>query len=126
MAEAKQDQHASKAQKDSTANGIPDKEVPQPAKLTVAAQLRANITLLERAVQTKDTRLIVGRLLRQTAAIRQQLQPSILKGLVEGVLPDSCPTRSLMMEQLSQVTSHPHQIMSCKVSAHAAPALEST
>lgn len=102
--EAKQDEHAVKTQKDSTANGTSDKEAAQPAKLTVAAQLRANVALLERAVQAKDTRLIVGRLLRQTAAIRQQLQPSTLKGLVEGLLPTSCPTRSLLLEQLGQVS----------------------
>ncbi|KAK9834634.1 hypothetical protein WJX74_006246 [Apatococcus lobatus] len=100
--EAKQGDQASKAQ-DSTANASDkDVEVAQPAKLTIAAQLRANVALLERAVQAKDTRLIVGRLLRQTAAIRQQLQPSILKGLVEGLLPESCPTRGLLLEQIGQ------------------------
>ena len=116
--DAKQDEHASKAQKDSTANGTSDKEVAQPAKLTVAAQLRANVALLERAVQAKDTRLIVGRLLRQTAAIRQQLQPSILKSLVEGLLNESCPTRSLLIQQLGQVSSLPGAVLQAPIYLH--------
>ncbi len=87
--------------KTADANGTEEKE--QPPKLTLAAQLRANVALLERAVQAKDTRLIVGRLLRQTAAIRQQVRPQMLKSLIEGFLPTSCPTRSLMLEHLAQV-----------------------
>ncbi|KAK9863142.1 hypothetical protein WJX84_002498 [Apatococcus fuscideae] len=87
-----------------TAPGSSGEDSKEPTTLTVAAQLRANVALLERAVEAKDTRLIVGRLLRQTAAIRRQLQPQILTSLVENILPESCPSRGLLLEQLSQAS----------------------
>ena len=99
----KQDDSKSSTGKDVTANGSVNEEKEQPPKLTVAAQLRANLALLERAVQAKETRLIVGRLLRQTAAIRQQLTTPMLKSLVEGLIPETSPTRGLLLVQLGQV-----------------------
>ena len=95
--EPKQEESAAGTDKPTVSNGSPPEEDTLP-KLTVAAQLRANVLLLERAVQAKDTRLIVGRLLRQTAAIRQELKAQTLKSLIQGVMPESCTTRSLMLE----------------------------
>ena len=108
-----------------TAPGCSGEDSKEPTTLTVAAQLRANVALLERAVEAKDTRLIVGRLLRQTAAIRRQLQPQILTSLVENILPESCPSRGLLLEQLSQVSLSARQYSlfrlpgSCTTSAKA-------
>ena len=90
-----------------TSDGADAKD--QPVKLTTAAQLRANLVLLERAVLSKDTRLIVGRLLRQTAAVRQQLKPPMLKSLISESLPETCSTRVLMLEQLNQVLIALHE-----------------
>jgi hypothetical protein len=67
-------------------------------------QLANILVLLERAVKSKDTKLLVGRLLRQTASIRAQLQPEVLTAFLEEAFPADHPTRTFLLGQLNKVT----------------------
>ena len=71
--------------------------------LTVKETLQGVITLLDRAVKTKDTRLMLGRLLRQTAAARRQLTGADLADFVKTYLPDSIPARAYLLEAIEKV-----------------------
>lgn len=81
---------------------------PEPeAKLSPTDQLAANLAVLEKAVSLKETRMISGRLLRQTAAIRHQLTPQILSDFVTKALPEDATMGPILLKQLRQVTCFP-------------------
>ena len=83
------------------ANGIKE----EPLKASASLQLASILVLLEKAVKVKDTKLLVGRLLRQTAAVRKQLTPDVLNTFLEEALPAHHPTRSFLLEQLTKVSN---------------------
>ena len=68
MAKTKEGEAAKKAAAEAAAK--PPDEPPAPPP-TPIEQLRANTELLEKAVRAKETRVLSGRLLRQTAAVPQ-------------------------------------------------------
>lgn len=76
-------------------------------KLSPTDQLAANLAVLEKAVSMKETRMISGRLLRQTAAIRHQLTPQILSDFVTKALPEDATMGPILLKQLKQVQSLP-------------------
>lgn len=69
----------------------------------VSAQLAANISLLESAVRSKETRVLAGRLLRQTTAVRKNLTAENLSDFVTSVLPRGYPGTSLLLAHLKKV-----------------------
>lgn len=69
-------------------------------QLSTSEQLSANLAILEKAVSLKETRMISGRLLRQTGAIRHQLTPKLLSAFVTKALPDQSPLKQLLLSQL--------------------------
>ncbi|KAK9819846.1 hypothetical protein WJX72_003182 [[Myrmecia] bisecta] len=69
-------------------------------KPTLAAQLKANVALIDKAVRSKDTRLLTGRLLRQTALLRKQLTPDALTAFVKQALPAGLPAQALLLDHL--------------------------
>lgn len=73
------------------------------ARLSPTDQLAANLAVLEKAVSLKETRMISGRLLRQTAAIRHQLTPQILSDFVTKALPEDATMKPVLLKQLKQV-----------------------
>lgn len=75
------------------------------AKLSPTDQLAANLAVLEKAVSLKETRMISGRLLRQTAAIRHQLTPQILSDFVTKALPEDATMGPILLKQLKQVSN---------------------
>ena len=77
------------------------------AKLSTTDQLAANLTILEKAVSLKETRMISGRLLRQTATIRHQLTPQILSDFVTKALPEDATMGPILLKQLKQVDCLP-------------------
>ena len=83
--------------KDQEGEGRPDEQA------TVSSALDANLALLERAVRARDTRLLIGRLLRQTAAIRKRLSHNTLVAFVRKALPPGSSTHALLTAQLDQV-----------------------
>lgn len=80
------------------------KEETGPHPPSVEAQLDNSLKLLDRAVRSKDTRLISGRLLRQTAAYRSKLTAEILYSFVEQTLPESFSAREPLLGVLQQVS----------------------
>lgn len=69
----------------------------------VAAQLAANVALIEKSVKQKETRMGSGRLLRTTAAIRRKFSRAILQQFVSISLPDDSAMRPVLLAVLEQV-----------------------
>jgi len=89
---------------DSTAAKTEDTKKPdQPP--SVSSQLAGNVSLLESAVRAKETRVLVGRLLRQTTAVRKRLTAENLADFVKSVLPQNYPGTSLLLMHLNKVRS---------------------
>ena len=65
--------------------------------------LQSCLSILEKAVHMKDVRLITGRLLRQTAAVRQRLSKDIITTFANSALPDSAQLKGSIVASLSQV-----------------------
>lgn len=74
-------------------------------KVSPTDQLALNLAILEKAVSLKETRMISGRLLRQTAAIRHQLTPQVLSDFVTKALPEEANMGPILLKQLKQVSS---------------------
>ena len=68
-----------------------------------SVQLANILVLLERSVKAKDTKMIVGRLMRQTAAVRSQLEPEVLTTFIEEALPPGHPSRVYLVSQIGKV-----------------------
>lgn len=73
------------------------------AHTTPISALKSNVTLLEKAVALKDTRLLMGRLLRQTATVRKQFSAPLLQELLQDALPQGSATRTYLLDVLSKV-----------------------
>jgi 26S proteasome regulatory subunit N3 len=71
--------------------------------MSVKETLQGVITLLDRAVKTKDTRLMLGRLLRQTAAARRHLTGADLAAFIKTFLPESIPARAYLLQAIEKV-----------------------
>ena len=69
----------------------------------VAAQLDANVALVEKSVKAKETRMGSGRLLRTTAGIRKRLTRAILQQFIARHLPEDAPLRPILLAILEQV-----------------------
>lgn len=69
----------------------------------VAAQLAANVALIEKSVKQKETRMGSGRLLRTTAAVRRRLTRAILQDFISTHLPADSPIRPVLLAVLEQV-----------------------
>ncbi len=88
----------------STSTASTDTAAPEPeTKMSPTDQLAANLAVLEKAVSLKETRMISGRLLRQTALIRHQLTPQILSDFVTKALPEGATMGPILLKQLKQV-----------------------
>lgn len=88
------------------------------APTTPISALKSNVTLLEKAVALKDTRLLMGRLLRQTATVRKQLDSPLLQELLQGVLPQGSATRTYLLDVLSKVIIMAHPPLAQLTSPH--------
>lgn len=69
--------------------------------------LKKNVGLLERAVQTTQARL-VGRVLRNNLAFRRGLPPAILSEALRFYLPAEDPLKEHALRVLAQVSPSPH------------------
>lgn len=77
------------------------KEEPPP---TVQELLKAIVSLIESSVKAKDTRMLAGRLLRQTATIRKMLSSAVLHEFVSKYLVDaeSSTSKAFLLSQLDK------------------------
>lgn len=76
------------------------KEVEAPAEVpgpTCLDTLNANLVLIRKAVATRETRLLVGRCLRQTATARSQFTPELLEDFFSKTLAEASPVRGLIL-----------------------------
>ncbi len=80
------------------------KEEPPP---TVQELLKAIVSLIESSVKAKDTRMLAGRLLRQTATIRKMLSSAVLHEFISKYLVDaeSSTSKAFLLSQLDKVTA---------------------
>jgi 26S proteasome regulatory subunit N3 len=69
---------------------------------SVRDALAAALSLLERAAKAKDARLVQGRVLRATAALRRRLGAADLEWLVRVALPADSPARAGLLEAAEQ------------------------
>ena len=98
------DEEMKDAEPASTSTAGNDAAAPEPeSRLSPTDQLAANLAVLEKAVSLKETRMISGRLLRQTASIRHQLTPQMLSDFVTKALPENATMGPLLLKQLKQV-----------------------
>ena len=77
---------------------VPSTKAPEPP--TAREALQGIVTLLEKSVRLKDTRLLMGRLLRQTAVLRKQLTADALRNFINTNLTESSAARSFLHEQV--------------------------
>lgn len=106
MAKAK-DEEMKDAEPTGTKASTSETDATPEAKLSPTDQLAANLAILEKAVSLKETRMISGRLLRQTAAIRHQLTPQMLSDFVTKALPEDATMGPILLKQLKQVDCLP-------------------
>lgn len=85
----------------------PAEPVEEDKQVTVQAALKANVALLEKAVRLKETRLLMGRLLRQTAGCRKQLTADVLVEFLTQTLPEGLDARKSLISRVSAVSQHP-------------------
>ena len=74
------------------------------SETTASGQLASILVLLEKSVRVKDTKMIVGRLMRQTAAIRTRLDDYVLTSFIEEALPAEHSTRVFLISQVKTVS----------------------
>jgi 26S proteasome regulatory subunit N3 len=68
--------------------------------------LKSIVALLEKSVKAKDTRLLMGRLLRQTAAVRKQLSPAAIKAFLRQTLPTELEAQAFLAAHLEVQWPH--------------------
>lgn len=93
-----------KNEEDTPMEDIREASIPRP---TASVQLANILVLIEKAVRAKDTKVLVSRLLRQTAAIRPHLQGDLLTTFIEEALPADHQTRLALTKSISQVYDFP-------------------
>lgn len=80
-------------------------EVAKP--FSVKEGMQAVIGLLEKSVKTKETRLLMGRLMRQTAMVRRHMTGADLAGFIKTYTPENSPTSALLSKYVEEVTAEP-------------------
>lgn len=103
---------------------------PVPVK-TMGETLKDITQSIERTVKSKDTRLLQGRLLRQTATIRKQLSPAGVKAYLAASLPAELESRAFLSSTLDMATTTSSMetdeaALSTSTSAVAEPSASST
>lgn len=69
----------------------------------VQDSLKNIVALLEKSVKLKDTRMLGGRLLRQTAAARKQLTADAIADFLAAALPAGSESRGFLESRVQQV-----------------------
>eukprot|EP00879_Flechtneria_rotunda_P013605 GHRR01014211.1.p1 GENE.GHRR01014211.1~~GHRR01014211.1.p1 ORF type:complete len:482 (+),score=152.15 GHRR01014211.1:911-2356(+) len=72
----------------------PKQDAPKP--FTAQQGIQNVVTLLEKSVKTKETRLLMGRLMRQTAMVRKHMTATDLANFVKAYLPEASQSASFL------------------------------
>ncbi|EFJ52858.1 26S proteasome regulatory complex [Volvox carteri f. nagariensis] len=86
------------------ANGAAESAALAPAT-SVEDKLKSVVALVEKSVKAKDTRLLIGRLLRQTASVRKQLTASNVKCFLQQMLPAELESRTFLCSHVEQAAA---------------------
>jgi 26S proteasome regulatory subunit N3 len=70
---------------------------------SVSSQLSSKVALLESAVRSKETRVLAGRLIRQTTALRKRLDAESLCEFLKTVFPEGHPEASILLSHVNKV-----------------------
>lgn len=81
----------------------PKEDKPAPAPPKPQDQLRSIVVLLENAVKLKETRLLSGRILRLTAAVRKHLTADLLRTFGDSTLSSECELKLPLLQILDEV-----------------------
>jgi len=73
------------------------------SKPNVSARLKQGVELINQAVKERDTRAIVGRVLRETNAFRHELAAESLISFFKELFPEDSHVRRFLVAHLSQV-----------------------
>lgn len=84
-------------------------EAPKP--YSASEGMQGIVALLERSVKTKETRLLMGRLMRQTAQLRSHMTAADLDTFITTYLPADSKSGAYLAGYIKQVTAT--QISSC-------------
>uniref|UniRef100_A0A383WN77 PCI domain-containing protein n=1 Tax=Tetradesmus obliquus TaxID=3088 RepID=A0A383WN77_TETOB len=79
-----------------------DAEQQQPKPFSVKEGMQGIVSLLEKSVKTKETRLLMGRLMRQTAMVRKHMTASDLARFVKTYLPQDSSSAGFLQGYLKQ------------------------
>ncbi len=87
---------------DAPAAEEPNKEAEEAAAAppSISDQLKANVSLIEKAVRHKETRAVFGKLLRQTTAVRRQLTARDLQAFISSTLSQDSPAAQTLQQYL--------------------------
>jgi 26S proteasome regulatory subunit N3 len=80
-----------------------DAEQQQPKPFSVREGMQGIIRLLEKSVKTKETRLLMGRLMRQTAKVRKHMTASDLARFIKTYLPEDSKSAGFLQGYVKQV-----------------------
>ena len=80
---------------------------------TLESVLESNLLLIRKAVATRETRLLVGRLLRQTATVRSQFNAENLQVFFSKSLADSSPVRNMILGAVAQLSTVRNTTLLC-------------
>ncbi|GLI66345.1 hypothetical protein VaNZ11_010128 [Volvox africanus] len=87
------------------ANGAADAPAQAPGLISVEDKLKSVVALVEKSVKAKDTRLLIGRLLRQTASVRKQLTATSVKCFLQQTLPAGLESRAFLCSRVQQAAA---------------------
>lgn len=76
-------------------------EAPKP--FSVKEGMQNVVSLLEKSVKTKETRILMGRLMRQTAMVRKHMTSADLAGFIRTYLPEESSSITYLSGYVKQV-----------------------
>lgn len=95
-----------KLQEEPKADGEAQKEESkEEKKQSVNGKIVECIGLLQRGTRWKDSKLLNGRFMRQTAVLRTMLDPFVLKNLTSKALPETLGANGTIQELLSKASA---------------------
>lgn len=77
-------------------------KAPVSTSQTLLQKLKQGAELIQQAVKDRDTRAIVGRVLRETNSVKDELNISTLVAFLKEHFPDDHPSLKILMDQLAK------------------------
>lgn len=100
------------------------KQDEQPKPFSVKDGMQGIFSLLEKSVKTKETRLLMGRLMRQTAMVRKHMTATDLSGFIKAYLPETSTSAEFLATYLKQVGGFVEAVSMAGCSCHLAQVTE--